>query len=83
MEKTFNVIVERDSEGYLIASVPELPGCHTQAKSLDVLEKRIIEVIQLCLEEQGGSEKVGQEYYGNFQVSIPALPDCHEWQGQK
>ena len=72
MEKTFNVIVERDSEGYLIASVPELHGCHTQAQSFDVLEKRIVEVIRLCLEEQGSSEKVGQEYYGNFQVSIPA-----------
>lgn len=72
MEKTFNVIVERDSEGYLIANVPGLPGCHTQARSFEVLEKRVVEAIQLCLEERGSSEKVGQEYYGNFQVSLPA-----------
>ena len=47
MKTTFNVGVERDPDGYLTASVPELPGCHTQAKSLDVLEKRIVEAIML------------------------------------
>ncbi len=46
----FNVIIERDSEGYFVASVPELRGCHTQAKSLDTLMKRIREAIELCLE---------------------------------
>lgn len=46
----FNVIIERDSEGYFVASVPELSGCHTQAKSLDTLMKRIREAIELCLE---------------------------------
>jgi predicted RNase H-like HicB family nuclease len=52
MLKQFNVLVERDSEGYLVASVPSLPGCHTQAKSLDVLMERIQEAIELCLEIQ-------------------------------
>jgi len=49
----FDVIIERDEEGYFIASVPALPGCHTQAKSLDVLMERIREVIELCLEVDG------------------------------
>lgn len=55
MPKTrhFNVVVERDAEGYFIASVPSLPGCHTQAKSLDELMARIREAIELCLEVQG------------------------------
>ena len=35
MAHEFDVIVERDSEGYYVASVPALPCCHTQAKSLD------------------------------------------------
>ena len=48
--KEFNVIIERDFEGYFVASVPELRGCHTQAKSLDTLMKRIREAIELCLE---------------------------------
>ena len=37
MTHQFDVIVERDSEGYFVASVPVLTGCHTQAKSLDEL----------------------------------------------
>lgn len=37
MEIAFNVIVERDEEGFCVATVPELRGCHTQAKSLDTL----------------------------------------------
>ena len=45
----FTVIVEKDEEGYFVASVPELRGCYTQAKSLDVLMKRIVEAISLCL----------------------------------
>ena len=50
MTREFSVIVERDEEGWYIASVPELLGCHTQAKSLDTLMKRIRQAIELCLE---------------------------------
>lgn len=50
MTKEFSVVIEKDSEGYYIASVPELQGCHTQAKSLDKLMARIREAIELCLE---------------------------------
>ena len=46
----FNVIIEHDSKGFFVASVPSLRGCHAQAKSLDVLMERIREAIQLCLE---------------------------------
>lgn len=53
MVRQFDVIIERDEEGYFIASVPLLPGCHTQAKSLDVLMRRIREAIELCLEVEG------------------------------
>ena len=49
MSKEFNVIIERDADGYFVASVPNLPGCHTQARSLDELMERIKEAILLCL----------------------------------
>jgi predicted RNase H-like HicB family nuclease len=53
MLREFDVIIERDSEGYYVATVPALRGCHTQAKSLDALMKRIQEAIGLCLETEG------------------------------
>ncbi len=49
-KREYHVIIEQDSEGFYVATVPELPGCHTQAKSLDTLMKRVREAIQLCLE---------------------------------
>jgi len=52
MKKDFNVIIEKDEDGFYIASVPALKGCHTQAKSLDVLMERVQEAIELCLEDQ-------------------------------
>ena len=56
MTKEFNVVIERDSDGYFVASVPSLRGCHTQSKSLDELMERIQEAIELCLEfEESGS----------------------------
>ena len=59
--REFNVIIEKDQDGYFVASVPSLRGCHTQAKSLDTLMKRIKEAIELCLEleEPSTSEFVG------------------------
>jgi predicted RNase H-like HicB family nuclease len=53
MAKEFTVIIEQDEEGYYIAEVPELKGCHTQAKSLDTLMERVKEAIHLCLEVYG------------------------------
>ena len=53
MKKEFNVVVERDRDGYYVASIPELKGCHSQAKSLDDLMERIREAAELCLTVQG------------------------------
>ena len=53
MSQDFDIIIERDPEGYYVASVPALPGCHTQSRSLDELSERIKEAIALYLEVQG------------------------------
>lgn len=50
-----HVVVRRDEDDYYVATVPELPGCHTQAKSLDDLISRIKEAISLYLETEGSS----------------------------
>lgn len=46
----FHVIIEEDKNGYLVGTVSELRGCHTQAKTLNTLMKRMREAIELCLE---------------------------------
>jgi predicted RNase H-like HicB family nuclease len=46
---TFNVIIEQDEDGWFISEVVGLPGCHTQAKTLDELMNRTREAISLCL----------------------------------
>ncbi len=67
--KEFQVIIERDAEGYYVASVPALHGCHTQARSLDELMQRIREAIELCLEVQG-AEVEPMEFVGVQRVSM-------------
>ena len=57
MKREFNVVIEMDAEGYYVATVPELRGCHTHAKSLDLLIKRVREAIELCLEVEGEPDK--------------------------
>lgn len=56
MKREFDVLIERDSEGYYVATVPALHGCHTQARSLDDLMVRVREAIELCLEVEGEAE---------------------------
>jgi predicted RNase H-like HicB family nuclease len=52
--RKYTVLIECDEAGYYVATVPSLRGCHTQAKNLDTLMKRVREVIELCLEEENG-----------------------------
>ncbi|MBN1842103.1 MAG: type II toxin-antitoxin system HicB family antitoxin [Deltaproteobacteria bacterium] len=67
MVREFNVVIERDEDGYFVATVPALRGCHTQAKSLDVLMKRIREAIELCLEVE---EPTTTEFVGVQRVAV-------------
>ena len=71
MKRSFNVIIERDEEGYFVASVPTLPGCHTQSKSLDILMKRIREAVDLCLEVKGNQAK-SSEFVGVQRITVEA-----------
>jgi predicted RNase H-like HicB family nuclease len=57
-ERQFSVIISKDAAGWYVAAVPELKGCHTQARSLDTLLKRIKEAVSLCLEVRAEQEDV-------------------------
>jgi predicted RNase H-like HicB family nuclease len=71
MAREFDVVVEKDADGYFVASVPALPDCHTQARSLDELMSRIREAIELCLEVQGiPSEQL--DFVGVQRVTVGA-----------
>lgn len=52
VKRTFEVVIERDADGFYVADVPELRGCHTQARDLTTLQKRIKDVIKLCLMDE-------------------------------
>jgi len=71
LPRQFDVVIERDEEGYYVATVPQIPGCHTQARSLDEVTERIREAIQLCLEVDGGPEQ-RLEFVGIQRITIAA-----------
>ena len=71
MRKEFTVIIEQDEDGIYVASVPELEGCHTQAKTLDELRERVKEAIQLYLEvESDLINEVPLEFVGIQKVEV-------------
>jgi len=72
MPVKFSVLVERDEDGYYIASVPELPGCHTQARTLDELTGRVKQAIELYLETEGTKTEGKVELVGVQFVEVPA-----------
>ena len=71
MAREFSVIIERDAEGYYVASVPGLRGCHTQATSLDELMARVREAVELGLEEGRIRCRQSQRQ--------PSLPSSYRW----
>lgn len=67
--RKFTVLIEQDEDGWLVATVPALRGCHTQAKSLDTLMKRVREVIALCLDGENDQTN-SLELVGIQQVTV-------------
>jgi len=80
MKAKFNVLVERDEDGYYVATVPTLPGCHTQAKSLDELIKRAKEAIR-SLPRSRKRHRVwsilGPQAHAPFPPRSDTLPEKH------
>lgn len=68
----FSVVITQGQDGVYTAHVPTLRGCHTQAKSLPVLHKRLQEAIALCLEvEQSRRQPITQEkFVGVQQIEV-------------
>ena len=67
MNREFSVVIEKDEDGYFVGSVPTLRGCHTQAKSLDLLMQRMKEAIELCLDVE---QPAPNEFIGIQRISV-------------
>lgn len=75
----FKILIEQDKNGVYIASVPELPGCYTQGKTLEEVRERIKEVIEMVLEEDEtlkkekiNSPKSGSNFFGVEDITVRA-----------
>lgn len=71
---SYSVYYEEASEGGYVASVPALPGCHTQGETLEEAERNIIEAIALYLESLAARGETIPEERRSFQgrVTVPA-----------
>jgi predicted RNase H-like HicB family nuclease len=69
MAKEYNLIIEKDEDGWYISEVIELPGCHTQAKSIDELIERTKEAIKAYLETEAEPE-VSSQFIGVQRVEV-------------
>ena len=45
----FKIIMIQDEDGVFVASVPAIPGCHSQGDTYEEASKHIEEAIRLCL----------------------------------
>jgi len=61
--------IEKDEDGWLVSEVAELPGCHTQAKTMDELLKRTKEAIEAYLENKDATESY-DEFVGVQQIEV-------------
>lgn len=69
MKIKYKVVITKDEDGLFVAEIPELPGCHTQAKDLDSLMSRVQEAIELYLEVN--SDQLGLiDFVGVEEVSV-------------
>ena len=67
--RTFTAVVEKCPDtGLYVGYVPGFPGAHTQAESLDELQKNLREVIEMLLED--GEPVLQTEFIGIQTVMV-------------
>ncbi len=69
MAKKYTVVIEKDEAGWLVSEVVELPGCHTQAKTMDELLKRTKEAIKAYLGDKKTAD-ISLEFVGVQQLEV-------------
>jgi predicted RNase H-like HicB family nuclease len=67
--KSYTAIVERCPQtGLYVGYVPGWPGAHTQAETLDELERNLREVIEMLLED--GEPELEAEFIGTHNLVV-------------
>ncbi len=67
---TYVAVIERDIDtGYYVGYVPNFPGAHSQAETLDELYDNLKEVIELLIED--GEPTLEAEFVGTQLITIP------------
>ena len=70
MSDVYTVVVEKDEDGWFVGHAPVLPGCHTQAKSIDELMERMSESISLWLEVERDNKPDPLELVGIQRLAV-------------
>jgi len=65
----FTVLIEQDEDGIYVAKVPDIPGCHTQGKTVEQAMERIKEAMQVCLEADT-EEIIPMKFIGVQQLGV-------------
>ncbi|MBI2661260.1 type II toxin-antitoxin system HicB family antitoxin [Candidatus Woesearchaeota archaeon] len=67
--RKYTIIIEKDEEGWLVSEVVELPGCHTQAKTMDQLLERTKEAIKAYIKSEEEPE-ISEQFVGVQQIEV-------------
>jgi len=70
MVKKYTLVIEKDEEGWFVSEVVELPGCHTQAKTMDELLERTAEAIRGYLQDEENDIDIVQQFVGVQQIEV-------------
>ena len=70
MKNEYTILIEKDEDGYYVGSIPALPGCHSQAKSVDLLMERMEEAIALWLEVEQETDPSPLEWVGIQRLAV-------------
>jgi len=70
MKRKYTVIIEKDEDGWFVSEVVGLPGCHTQAKTIDELLKRTKEAIRAYLDTEEKNIEISEEFVGVQQIEV-------------
>ena len=67
--RKYTIIIEKDGDGWLVSEVVELPGCHTQAKTMDQLLERTKEAIKAYIKSEEEPE-ISEQFVGVQQIEV-------------